>query len=156
MHLLHYEAVLYHAEQGSWCTDIVGVLHHRNAELQHKAIQGLQADWCACLQQAYDIIMDENKALRDFEDAEVAEDPLVILACGHVLPMTSMDGYLELHKAYETDRQGIWRRPCQLQVRPKCSFTAIAHSTMIMSSFEVQTQHMIRWSAITVKSALLK
>ena len=100
--------------------------------------------------------MDENKALRDFEDAEVADDPLVILACCHVLPMTSMDGHLELHKAYETDQQGIWRRPCQLQVRSKRSFNATAYSTMNMSSFDVQTQQLIRRSVITVKPVLLQ
>ena len=60
--------------------------------------------------------MDENRTLRDFDKGEVTGDPLIVLACGHVLPMTSMDGYLELHKAYETDRQGNWMKPCQLEV----------------------------------------
>ncbi len=69
-----------------------------------------------CFEQAYDIIMDENRTLRDYDKGEVTEDPLIVLSCGHVLPMTSMDGYLELHRAYETDRQGNWKKPCQLEV----------------------------------------
>ena len=69
-----------------------------------------------CFEQAYDIIMDENRTLRDYDKGEVTEGPLIVLSCGHVLPMTSMDGYLELHRAYETDRQGNWKKPCQLEV----------------------------------------
>ncbi|KAL0023606.1 hypothetical protein WJX77_006297 [Trebouxia sp. C0004] len=64
---------------------------------------------------AYDIIMDENRTLRDYDKGEVTENPLIVLACGHVLPMTSMDGYLELHRAYAKDQQGNWTTPCQLE-----------------------------------------
>ena len=49
--------------------------------------------------QVYDVCMDENRALQSYEEAEVDEDPLVVLRCGHVLPMTSVDGYMELGKA---------------------------------------------------------
>lgn len=60
--------------------------------------------------------MDENKAVRDYTQQDVTEDPLIVLGCGHVLPMTSMDGYMELQRAYTTDRQGKWKQPCQLMV----------------------------------------
>lgn len=66
--------------------------------------------------QAYDIIMAENKYLSAFDEDEVSQDPLIILSCGHVLPMTSMDGYLELHKAYATDSLGEWKQPLQFGV----------------------------------------
>ena len=69
-----------------------------------------------CWQQAYDIIMDENKALRSFQEAEVTEDPLIVLRCGHVLPMTSMDGYLELQHAYGMHGYGQWANPLPLKV----------------------------------------
>ena len=72
-------------------------------------------------QQAYDIIMDENRALRSFEEAEVTEDPLVVLRCGHVLPMTSMDGYLELHHAYGMGGYGQWTSPLPLKVNSCCA-----------------------------------
>ena len=60
--------------------------------------------------------MDENKPLRTYAEEEVSEDPLVVLGCGHVLPMSSMDGLLELHKAYAMDAAGNWRCPQQLMV----------------------------------------
>ena len=56
--------------------------------------------------QAYDCIMMENKPLRSYEEAEVSEDPLIMLGCGHVLPMSSTDGLVELEKAYSKDRRG--------------------------------------------------
>ena len=67
--------------------------------------------------QAYDIIMDENKALRKYSEQEVTEDPLLVLACSHVLRMTSMDGYMELPSAYTTDKHGKWSKPCQMKVQ---------------------------------------
>ena len=60
--------------------------------------------------------MDENKPLRTYAEEEVSEDPLVVLSCGHVLPMSSMDGFLELHKAYAVDAAGNWSHPQQLMV----------------------------------------
>ena len=60
--------------------------------------------------------MDENKPLRRYSEEEVSEDPLVVLTCGHVLPMSSMDGHLELHEAYAKNAQGTWTKPCQLGV----------------------------------------
>ena len=65
--------------------------------------------------QAYDCIMMENKPLRSYKEAEVSEDPLIILGCGHVLPMSSMDGLVELEKAYSKDRRGQWAHPLPLQ-----------------------------------------
>ena len=61
--------------------------------------------------------MDENKAVRKYSEQEVTEDPLLVLACGHVLPMTSMDGYMELLSAYTTDKHGKWHKPCQMKVQ---------------------------------------
>lgn len=60
--------------------------------------------------------MDENRSVRDYKEEEVTEDPLFVLACGHVLPMSSMDGFMELHKAYTQDRQGKWHKPYQIKV----------------------------------------
>lgn len=65
--------------------------------------------------------MDENKALRSFTEAEVSEDPLIVLDCGrhsHVLPMTSLDGHVELHKAYSMDSRGQWAQPLPLKASP--------------------------------------
>lgn len=59
--------------------------------------------------------MDENKALRSFTEAEVSEHPLIVLGCGHVLPMTSLDGHVELHKAYSMDNRGQWAQPLPLK-----------------------------------------
>lgn len=70
-----------------------------------------------CYFQAYDITMDENKPLRTYEEQEICKDPLVVLGCGHVLPMTSVDGYMDLRRAYTTDGQGKWQQPCHLPVR---------------------------------------
>lgn len=61
--------------------------------------------------------MDGNKAVRKYSEQEVTEDPLLVLACGHVLPMTSMDGYMELRSAYTTDKHGKWHKPCQMKVQ---------------------------------------
>ena len=66
--------------------------------------------------QAYDIIMDENKPLRNYTEAELSEDPLIVLHCGHVLPMTSLLGHLELHKVYDVDSQADWKSPLPLKV----------------------------------------
>lgn len=60
--------------------------------------------------------MDENKPLRTYAEKEVCEDPLMVLGCGHVLPMSSMDGLLELHKAYAMDAAGNWSHAQQLVV----------------------------------------
>ena len=60
--------------------------------------------------------MDENKPLRSHDEEEVSEDPLIVLSCGHVLPMSSMDGHLELHEAYAKNARGAWTQLRQLEV----------------------------------------
>ncbi len=60
--------------------------------------------------------MHSNKALREYEEEEVSADPLLVLECGHVLPMSSMDGFLELDKVYHKDSLGNWTQPCRLEV----------------------------------------
>ena len=60
--------------------------------------------------------MDENTALRSFKEDDVAEDPLLVLRCGHVLTRSTMDGYLELHQVYGMDSQGQWAKPLPFQV----------------------------------------
>lgn len=61
--------------------------------------------------------MDENRALRDYKEQEVTEDPLLVLTCGHVLPMSSLDGYMSLDAAYTKSNDGSWHRPAQIMVR---------------------------------------
>lgn len=79
--------------------------------------------------QAYHIIMDENKALRSFTEAEVSEDPVVVLGCGHVLPMTSLDGHVELRKAYSMDSHGRWAQPLPLKASQLFCMTPKHHHT---------------------------
>ena len=72
--------------------------------------------------------MDENRSLRMYEEKDISEDPLVFLGCGHVLPMTSMDGHMELRKAYITDGQGKWHQPCELPVTNLCYHVRVSES----------------------------
>ncbi len=68
--------------------------------------------------------MYEDRSLRSYTDEELGEDPLVVLSCGHVFPMSSMDGHLELERVYGhldvVSRDGtstrIWNEPKHLQV----------------------------------------
>ena len=75
--------------------------------------------------QVKDLIMLEDRPLRSYTDEELGEDPLVVLSCGHVFPMSSMDGHLELGAVYgqrTISRPGnasarIWTDPYHLQVQ---------------------------------------
>lgn len=67
--------------------------------------------------QAFDAI-EGDKAVCEYTQQEVTEDPLVVLTCGHVLPMSSMDAYMRLHEAYTTDKEGKWLQACQFVVMP--------------------------------------
>ena len=68
--------------------------------------------------QVYDVYEDSSRPLRQYSEQEVAADPLIILSCGHVLPMSSMDGFLDLERAYSKDKSGKWTQACLLQVAP--------------------------------------
>lgn len=46
--------------------------------------------------------MAEERPLRSFTDDKLAEDPLVVLRCGHAFPMSSMDSLLELDSFYSS------------------------------------------------------
>ncbi|KAL3140347.1 hypothetical protein ABBQ38_004611 [Trebouxia sp. C0009 RCD-2024] len=59
----------------------------------------------------YDIYEDMQKPLREYEEAALLTDPLVILTCGHVFPMSSMDGFTDLDAAYAKDSSGKWTKP---------------------------------------------
>lgn len=52
-----------------------------------------------------------QKPLREYEEAALLTDPLVILTCGHVFPMSSMDGFTDLDAAYAKDSSGKWTKP---------------------------------------------
>lgn len=55
-----------------------------------------------------------HKPLRGYDDAALLADPLVVLSCGHVLPMSSMDGFIGLEAAYAKDNMGRWTHPCSV------------------------------------------
>lgn len=68
----------------------------------------------------YDAIMHENKALQEYTNEEVETDPLVFLNCGHVYPMSTLDGLLQLDSSYiRADSPdapgGAWSAPRQLE-----------------------------------------
>lgn len=64
----------------------------------------------------YDIMALEHKALRELSDAELAADPLLVLACDHAFPRSLLDGVVALWDAYERDDSGAWVAPRPLQV----------------------------------------
>ena len=41
-----------------------------------------------------------------YGDVDLDEDPVVVLPCGHLLTMQSMDGHMELAKAYTLTESG--------------------------------------------------
>lgn len=71
------------------------------------------------LQEVYDAVMDENKVLADFTAEEPREDPLLFLRCGHVFPMSTMDGTLELGNYYSRKGSGDWDAALELQQQVK-------------------------------------
>lgn len=73
--------------------------------------------------QAYDIYEDMQKPVRGYDEAALLADPLVVLSCGHVFPMSSMDGFIALEAAYAKDSKGNWTKPC--------SFTAEVMSSQL-------------------------
>ena len=60
--------------------------------------------------QVYDIYEDMQKPLREYDQAALLTDPLVVLTCGHVFPMSSMDGFIDLEAAYAKDSSGKWTK----------------------------------------------
>ena len=58
----------------------------------------------------------EHKLLVDVTDEELAEAPLLFLACDHIFPRDSLDGLVELSQAYSADAAGRWLAPLPLQV----------------------------------------
>ncbi|KAL3153759.1 hypothetical protein ABBQ32_013348 [Trebouxia sp. C0010 RCD-2024] len=58
----------------------------------------------------YDIYEDMQKPLREYDGAALLTDPLVTLTCGHVFPMSSMDGFIDLDAAYAKDSSGRWTK----------------------------------------------
>ena len=93
--------------------------------------------------QAFDAI-EGDKAVRDYTEQEVTEDPLVVLTCGHVLPMSSMDAYMRLNEAYTTDKDGKWLRACQLMVMttlciPICCVDAHTNHDHGLLSFSIHS-----------------
>ena len=72
------------------------------------------------LLQAYDAVLNEHHQLRSFSqtdsDLDIASDPLVFLQCGHVIQMSTMDGYMSLDEVYIRDEEGQWASACQLSV----------------------------------------
>jgi hypothetical protein len=59
--------------------------------------------------------MDETKKLAEFSEEELNEDPLLFLGCGHVFPMSTLDGLLDLSKSYTRDDTGAWDAPLEVQ-----------------------------------------
>lgn len=66
--------------------------------------------------QLYDVMLLEHKPLVEVTNQELAEVPLLFLACGHIFPRDSLDGLVELGKAYSADETGHWLAPLPLQV----------------------------------------
>jgi hypothetical protein len=66
--------------------------------------------------QLYDVMLLEHKPLVEVTNQELAEAPLLFLACGHIFPRDSLDGLVELGKAYSADDAGRWLAPLPLQV----------------------------------------
>lgn len=64
----------------------------------------------------YDIMKLEHQALRDLTEEELADAPLLVLACGHVFPTDSLDGLVPLWEAYERDDSGAWTAAKPLRV----------------------------------------
>ncbi|KAK6532447.1 hypothetical protein TWF281_006635 [Arthrobotrys megalospora] len=48
--------------------------------------------------------------LEVYEDIDLNKDPVIILRCGHIYTMSSLDGYLELEKHYVVDQDAGKRR----------------------------------------------
>lgn len=55
-----------------------------------------------------------QKPVREYDDASLLVDPLVVLSCGHTLPMSSMDGFIGLEAAYAKDGMGKWTKTCSV------------------------------------------
>ncbi|KAK6518253.1 hypothetical protein TWF506_005413 [Arthrobotrys conoides] len=45
-----------------------------------------------------------------YEDIDLNVDPVIVLKCGHIYTMSSLDGFLELEKHYQVDQEGGARR----------------------------------------------
>lgn len=66
--------------------------------------------------EVYDAFLDENKKLADFTAEDLSNDPLLFLHCGHVFPMSTLDGLLQLDSSFARDGSGAWSDPQELQV----------------------------------------
>ena len=70
--------------------------------------------------QVYDIYEDMQKPLREYDPAALLTDPLVVLTCGHVFPMSSMDGFIDLEAAYAKNSSGKWTKACSVTAEVCC------------------------------------
>jgi hypothetical protein len=89
--------------------------------MMRKKLVRLIERWWHVQVMVYDAIMHENKALQEYTNEEVETDPLVFLNCGHVYPMSTLDGLLQLDSSYiRADSPdapgGAWSAPRQLEV----------------------------------------
>ena len=46
--------------------------------------------------------------MTSYSDHDVDEDPVIFLPCGHFYATSTLDGHIEMHKAYEMDKSGVW------------------------------------------------
>lgn len=53
------------------------------------------------LKQMADLVMRE-----DYADVDVNVDPVIVLGCGHVFTISTLDGHFEISKVYKLDKQG--------------------------------------------------
>lgn len=66
--------------------------------------------------EVYDAFLDENKKLANFTAEDLSDDPLLFLRCGHVFPMSTLDGLLQLDSSFARGVSGAWSSPQELQV----------------------------------------
>ena len=60
--------------------------------------------------------MADEKPLTELDQGDLDEDPLIFLSCGHIFPMSSVDGHTELDKCYSKSAAGTWEKPLPLEV----------------------------------------
>lgn len=96
-------------------------------ESAHPHVQHMYTDFKPVLlwPQLYDVMLLEHKPLVEVTNQELAEAPLLFLACGHIFPRDSLDGLVELGKAYSADDAGRWLPPLPLQVGANCAIQVL-------------------------------
>src|SRR4051812_18427766 len=81
-----------------------------------------------------------------FEDVDWNEERMIVLECGHVFTMETMDGYMEMKEFYEGDSQQGWTAIKQITSQP--------HGTKVCPNCRAPIKNIHRYGRVIKKFTL--